>query len=213
MKWEKILRITEKFPIIDTENLYAGIADPNPIEVQISRWKKAGKIIQLKKGIYILAEPYRKIEINELFIAAILKRPSYISLEKALEYHDLIPEAVAVYTSVTPKRAGKFVVSEIGIFGYRHIKESLFWGYKSSTVNNQTAFIASPEKALLDFFYLNKVKVSLEYLEELRLQNLEKIDAKRLIEYAQKFNKFKMLQVAVVINEYIDLYIKGEKML
>ena len=77
-----------------------------------------------------------------------------------------------VYTSVTTMREGTFT-SKAGKFDYRHIKEALFWGYNSVTLNKQTAFIASPEKALLDFFYLNRIKISLEYLEELRLQNLD----------------------------------------
>lgn len=212
MKWEEFLRITGNLPVIDTENLFAGVTDPASIEVQISRWKKAGKIIQLKRGIYLLAETYRKIEIYEPYIAAILKKPSYISLEKALEYHNLIPEAVTVYTSVTTKRPGRFV-SRTGIFDYRHINESLFWGYNSLTVNKQTAFIASPEKTLLDFFYLRLkgVKVSLDYLLELRLQNLEKIDLDKLSEFARRFKKPRILYAAEVIWEYIASYKEGEK--
>lgn len=212
MEWERFLKITGKFPVIDTENLFAGISNPDSIEVQISRWKNAGKIIQLKRGMYLLAEPYRKIEVYEPYIAAILKRPSYISLEKALEHHNLIPEAVTIYTSVTTKRQGRFV-SKAGMFDYRHIKESLFWGYKSLTVNKQTAFIASPEKTLLDFFYVKRLKISLDYLQELRLQNVEKINIEKLFECARRFKKPKMLQVAEVIKDYSILYSKGEKVL
>ncbi|MCK4818073.1 hypothetical protein KA005_20050, partial [bacterium] len=156
--------------------------------------------------------PYRKIEVYEPSIAAILIRPSYISLEKALEYHNLIPEAVPVYTSVTTKRQGRFV-SRVGIFDYKHIQESLFWGYTSSTVKQQTAFVASPEKALLDFFYLKRVKISLDYLQELRLQNVEKINIEKLFKCASRFRKPKMLRIAEAIREYITLYTKGEKAL
>lgn len=212
MDLKSFLKITGGLPVFETENLLVGVSDPAPIEVQISRWNKAGKIIQLKRGIYLLADPYRKVEVYEPYIAAILKRPSYISLEKALEYHNLIPEAVTVYTSVTTKRQGRFV-SEVGTFDYRHIKESLFWGYTSLTVNKQTAFIASPEKALLDFFYLKKVKISLDYLQGLRLQNVEKINSKKMFECARKFKKPRILHAAEVIKEYIALYKKGRKVL
>jgi len=212
MNWERFLKITGRLPVIDTENLCTGVFDPSIIEVQISRWKKTGKIIQLKRGVYLLAEPYRKIEVYDFYIAAILKRPSYVSLEKALEYHDLIPEAVTVYTSVTTKRQGRFA-SKAGIFDYRHIKEGLFWGYVSVTINRQTAFIASPEKALLDFFYIKRAKISLDYLQELRLQNVEKINIKKLLECARRFGKPKMLHVARVIEEYSILSKRGEKLL
>ncbi len=201
MEWESFLKITRTLPLIDTENLMVGSSDPSSVQVQISRWHKAGKIIQLKKGIYLLAEPYRKVEVYEPYIAAVLKRPSYISLEKALEYHNLIPEAVSVYTSVTTKRGARFE-SEAGIFDYRHIQESLFWGYASHTVNQQTSFIAVPEKALLDFFYLKKIKMSLDYVREMRLQNLASINIKTLETHARRFAKPAMMTVAAAIKEY-----------
>jgi predicted transcriptional regulator of viral defense system len=201
MDWDRFLNITRTLPLIDTENVMVGSSDPASLQVQISRWNKAGKIIQLKKGIYLLAEPYRKIEVYEPYIAAVLKRPSYISLEKALEYYNLIPEAVSVYTSVTTKRGARFE-SEAGIFDYKHIQGSLFWGYASHTVNQQTSFTAVPEKALLDFFYLKKVKISPDYLREMRLQNPASIDIKKLEAYARRFAKPAMITVAAVIKEY-----------
>ncbi len=210
MDWEGFLKITGEFSVIDTENLFTGSSDLFSISVQISRWVKTGKLIQLKRGIYLLADPYRKVDIYEPHIAAILKRPSYISLEKALEYHNLIPEAVTVYTSITTKRNARFS-SKAGTFDYRHIKDTLFWGYSSLTMNKQTGFMASPEKALLDFFYLNHADTSLEYLEELRLQNVEKIHIKKLQEYAQRFAKPKMVRVAQIVKEYAAVSTKGVK--
>lgn len=204
MKFEKFIKIAEGLPVIDTEILLAGVSDPNPIKVQISRWEKSGKLIQLKRGLYLLSKPYRKVEVYEPHIASLLKKPSYISLEKALEYHDLIPEAVTVYTSVTTKRPDRFV-SEVGVFDYRHIKPALFWGYDPVLLHNQTAFIASPEKALLDFFYIRKVDISNEYLDELRLQNLEGIDLNKLIEYAKRFKKPGMRRIAGLLEKYINL--------
>ncbi len=212
MNWANFLKIVGKLPVINTENLFAGMSDPAGIEVQISRWNRAGKIIQLKRGMYLLAEPYRRIEPYDPYIAAILKKPSYISMEKALEYHNMIPEAVTVYTSITAKRRARFV-SEAGIFDYSHINKSLFWGYESVTVNKQTAFIASCEKAILDYFYIKKPDISLDYLNELRLQNVKKISTEKLFEYARRFKKPKMLYVARVIEEYHALSGIGEKIL
>jgi predicted transcriptional regulator of viral defense system len=210
MRFEDFVDIVRDLPVIATENLLAGVSGPESIEVQISRWQKAGKLIQLKRGIYVLSGSYRKNTVFEPYLASILKRPSYLSLEKALEYHNLIPEAVAVYTSVTPKRPGRFI-SKLGTFDYRHIKSSLFWGYESVTMNKQTAFIASPEKGLLDLLYLKQIKVSLEYLRGLRLQNVEKIDIDKLLKYAKRFKKPKVLYGAGLIKEYVDSYQKEEK--
>ena len=55
--------------------------------------------------------------------------------------------------SVTSNRPAIFKTG-IGNFKYTHIQKSFFWGYSAATLNGQTAFVALPEKALLDFFYL-----------------------------------------------------------
>ncbi len=212
MNWDKFLGIVGDLPLIDTENLLAGVSKPSIIRVQISRWKKAGKIIRLKRGIYVLAKSYRKVEVYEPYIAAILKKPSYISLEKSLEYYNLIPEAVKVYTSITTKKPCRFI-SELGIFDYKHIKRSFFWGYTANTVNKQTAFIAVPEKALLDLCYLKNVRIDFNYLQELRLQNTEEININKLFEYAQRFKKPKIMRAAEIIGKYIVSAKRGEKVL
>jgi len=212
MKWEEFIEITGKLPVINTDLFSAGEINLRPLKVQISRWQKQGKIVQLKRGIYVLAEPYKKQNIYEPYLAAILKSPSYISLEKALEYHGLIPEGVNVYTSVTTKRPGKYA-TKLGIFDYRHIKASLFWGYQSITINKQTAFMALPEKALLDFFYLKKIKISLDYLDAMRLQNLTNINLKQLLAFAKRFEKPRILRIAKILKKYIESEKTGEKAL
>lgn len=212
MKWNELLKIAADLPVIETEHLFVGASDPKTIEVQVSRWAKAGKLIQLKRGVYLLAQPYRKVDVFGPYIASVLKKPSYLSLEKALEYHNLIPEAVPVYTSVTTKRQGNFA-SKFGTFDYRHIKNSLFWGYNSVRFKEQTAFIASPEKALLDFLYLKEVDVSWEYVKELRLQNLGKVNLGKLIKYAKQFKKRRILQAAELIKKYSIDAKKGERAL
>ncbi|HBR15698.1 MAG TPA: hypothetical protein DD723_09225 [Candidatus Omnitrophica bacterium] len=210
MEFIDFLSKAQGLPVIDTRVLSAGLMDSSVIKVQISRWEKSGKLIQLKRGIYLLAEPYRKIKSSGFYIAGVLKNPSYISLEKALEYHGLIPESVAVYTSVTTKRPTRFQ-TPAGIYDYRHVKPDLFWGYTSFVLNGQTAFMATPEKALLDFFYLRPGVVSLEYLDELRLQHVENINQKKLAEYALRFQKPGLVRTTDVVQRYINNHQKQVK--
>lgn len=212
MRLERLIERFGTLPAIETENLLAGISDPNPIKVQMSRWTKTGKLIQLKRGIYIFSEPYRKTKIFEPYLAAILKRPSYLSLEKALEYHHLIPEGVGVFTSVTTKRPEK-LTTPLGTFDYRHIHSSLFWGYESFLIQNQTAFMAHPEKALLDLIYLKHIHLTMDYLKEMRLQNLETIDSQRLNEYAGRFEKPWISQAVKIFQEFLKSQYGKEKQL
>ncbi|MFH1768340.1 MAG: hypothetical protein ABH858_04175 [Candidatus Omnitrophota bacterium] len=212
MRLDEFLTRFRDLPVIDAKNLLAGVANPAPVKVQLSRWCKKGRMTKLKNNIYLLAENLRKTDIYEPYIAYALKNPSYISLEKAFEYHGLIPEAVAVYTSVTTKRPGKIITS-IGTFDYRHIKNSLFWGYRSVTVNKQQAFIAAAEKALLDFVYLRGLRIDDDYLDEMRLQNLKKIDLKRLMAFAERFENRGVLKAAVVVKKYAARHKKNQRAL
>lgn len=212
MNFEKLLKRFGRTPVIETENLRIGTSNRAPIHVQLSRWRQSGKITQLRRGIYVLADPYRKVELFDFHLAAVIEKPSYVSLEKALEYHDLIPEGVGVFTSVTTKRPHKFT-TPLGVFDYRHVQPSLFWGYDSVIVNRQTAFVAKPEKALLDMFYLKALSASPAFIEELRLQNLGKISLRRLSAYAEAFGKPKIRQAARLIEKHVRFRLKEEKKL
>ncbi len=210
MKFEEFLKLTQGLPLIEREHLLHQFSSRNALEVQLTRWVKQGRLVQIKRGVYLLAGPYRKIQPNEFSLSALLNKPSYISLEKALEYYDLIPEGVAVYTAVTAKKPCRWE-TELGVFNYQHIQRSLFWGYQAVTVSQQTGFIALPEKALLDLCYFRAGEPSRDFFEGLRLQNMEVINAERLQAFARRFEKPKMLRVAVEIGRVRDTLAAGEK--
>ena len=111
-------------------------------------------------------------------------RGSYISLQSALAHYGLIPEAVLHVTSVTTIRPGAWA-TPLGSFDFRRIKIELFFGYQSLEVApDQHAFVALPEKALLDLIYLQPGGADRTYLDGLRLQNLERLDLARLQQLA-----------------------------
>ncbi len=47
--------------IFETGLLIAGNANPREIHRQLSRWRQAGKIYQLRRGLCCLAPPFQKI--------------------------------------------------------------------------------------------------------------------------------------------------------
>ena len=182
MKWQDLLSIIGSEPVFSSSFLMAGNRSRVDIQLQLSRWVKAGKLHKLKRGLYILAEPYRKISPHPFLIANRIKNASYVSLQSALAWYNLIPEYVPVVTSVTTARTDTFHNSE-GSFIYRHIKKSMFTGYRSKElIDGQFVFLALPEKALLDLIYFTPHSESLEYLRELRLQNMDMINTNLLMD-------------------------------
>ena len=187
MKWDDFYEKVQNLPIIESRILRLLFNNGN-IELQLNRWVKRGKIILLKRGYYILEKKYRKTDIFEPYIASVLKSPSYISLEKALEMHHLIPDIIFSVTSVTTKKRPAEFVNSIGRFKYSSIKKEYFWGYQTIEFEGQKGYLADPEKALLDLFYFKRKKISTEYILSLRLQNIELLDFNKLKRYAEKLD-------------------------
>lgn len=127
-------------------------------------------------------------------IANRIYSPSYISLESALSYHGLIPEGVYLITSVSTRKTNSFK-TPLAIFGYRKIKSSLFFGYVIEVHDNRVFKIASPEKAILDLFYLKPDLSDPSSFRSLRINNnnfKKKINRKKLFSYLKIYNNKRM---------------------
>jgi predicted transcriptional regulator of viral defense system len=199
MELASLIQTIGEEPLFETSLLLAGKADPNDIRRQISRWVKAGKLYQLRRGLYALAPPYQKIKPHPFVVANQLVRGSYVSGQSALAHHGLIPEYTPVTTSVSAKRPARWQ-TPLGDFTFRHIKPSLLRGYKLNELGGgQKAFVASPAKALLDLIHLQPAADSREYLRELRLQNLERLDTQELIHLAEQSGLPKWERAAKII--------------
>src|SRR5258705_210846 len=74
----------------------------------VKRALKSGDLIQIRRGLYVLGQKHRMTDVNLFELAQRVYGPSYISLESALSYHGLIPEAVYAVTSVCMKRSKEF---------------------------------------------------------------------------------------------------------
>ncbi len=201
MRFERIQEIVGEEPFFETGVLLAGGVDPASVRRQLSRLVASGRLIQLRRGLYVLAPPYRKVKPHPFLLANQMVRPSYVSLQSALAFYGLIPEHVPVVTSVTTARPGRWNTG-LGDFAFRHIKRELFFGYRREDLGGgQEALVAAPEKALLDLAYLQPGSDRREYLRELRLQNLESLDLERLGAFARESGSPKLLRVASRVEE------------
>lgn len=188
------------YGVISLENIYKSFPDFS--YKQISRWQKDGFLIKIKQGFYTFTD--QKIDDYFLFlIANKIYEPSYISLEKALKYYGLIPEEIFQITSVSTKKTNIFNNS-IGSFSYRHIKESLFWGYHFISNSNQKVLIADAEKAILDYIYLHFELKTENDFKELRINSNsfnENINLDKLNKYLSKFKNKKL-------NKRLEVFLK-----
>jgi predicted transcriptional regulator of viral defense system len=129
---------------------------------------------------------------------------SYVSLQSALAHYGLIPEYVAQTLSVTTQRPSRWN-NPLGDFRFQHIAPSLFFGYQRvSLTAGQEAFVAFPEKALLDLIHLTPNGDDPLFLAGLRLQNLETLDRERMKSLVARAGKPKWLRAASRLLELIE---------
>lgn len=134
----------------------------------LTRWVKSRYLIRLRQGYFTFSE-YKKKPDYSFYFANRIYRPSYISLHTALAFYGMIPEAVLQFTSVTSLKTTSFT-NDFGEYSYNTIKENLMFGYDLKPMtDNRTIQFASPEKALLDLFYLYPFYDNKQEMEELRL--------------------------------------------
>lgn len=184
MKFEELLRIVGDEPVFESAVLLAGEVDPHDVRRQLSRWVREGKIYSLRRGLYALAPPYQKVRPHPFAVANRMVRGSYVSCQSALAYFGLIPESVPVTVSVTLRRPARWETA-LGVFEFHRIQPALWHGYRRLDLGGQWAFIATPEKALLDLIYLHPGADSSAYLQELRLQNVDRLNLDELRRLAE----------------------------
>jgi predicted transcriptional regulator of viral defense system len=199
MKWQALLALVADEALFSSALLLAGDVSAAQVRLQLSRWVKTGRLLQLRRGLYALAPTWRKLEPHPFLIANQLQRGSYVSLQSALAFYGVIPEHVPTVTSVGPGRP-ETVRTPLGAFQFNHLAQTLLFGYSRLEIApQQFAFVASPEKALLDLVHLTPSADSAEYLQELRLQNPAAISLATLDGLAQRSRKPKLTRAARLV--------------
>jgi predicted transcriptional regulator of viral defense system len=187
MKLDALIHLLSGLPLFDFATVVQLSGDrPSTVRVQLYRWMKRGAVVQLRRGLYTLADEYRRAPLSPLLIANELYKPSYLSGIWALSYYGLIPERVVVYTNVATRVARTFV-NHFGEFRYSTVRRTYFWGLVSREIDRCNTWIAEPEKALLDFWHLSPGEWTDDRVFEMRFQNHEVVDPEKLLCYAERW--------------------------
>jgi len=157
---------------------------------RLNEWQEKGYIKKIIRGYYVFSD--LEIDENVLFeIGNRIYRPSYISFETALSYYHLIPESVYGISAASTRRTYAFKTT-IAEFQYRTIKPDLFFGYDLVNYNDKYIKIASMEKAILDYFYLNPHLKRRSDFASLRINRdmfFEQVNEERMYEFIDRFAK------------------------
>jgi predicted transcriptional regulator of viral defense system len=150
MKLEELNRIKKLYFGYEEIARVFGI-DAASARVTASRYVGQGLLLRMKRNVYMRREVWNAAGKPEKFLLANLGQvPSYVSLTTALDYYEITTQVTRDYfESVAVKRTKEILLNGT-VFRYAKITDALYFGFKKE----KGFFIAIPEKALLDAFYL-----------------------------------------------------------
>ncbi len=166
--WIKILRGGKSIYNF-SELMRVSKLPPLSLRRAIHRMVSKKLLLKLSKGFY--ANSFSLPSLEEA--AGVLYPPSYISLESALFMHGISEQTPHVLTCISINKTKTFH-TDIGEISYSHVKKELFFGYEFS----DQFFLAFPEKAVLDYVYIQRKNGRTPLLDEWNWENLDtaKID-------------------------------------
>ncbi len=183
--------------IFDYQLLAKYLHDLRKPRDKVSSLIEEGKIIRLKKGLYVFGENWRRTPLCLEMLANTLYGPSCISFEYALTSYGLIAERSTVITSLAIGDSKTFE-TPTGTFEYRAIdREKFKVGIEYRNLGKEAGyFIASKEKALADLVYKTPNIRTLEQLrhylfEEMRVDEtaFKNLDFQKMDEIAKIYKK------------------------
>lgn len=196
----------DNFPVFETKELrlILGKKFSRSFLGNLKNWEEKGYLLKIKKGLYTLGD--LKFSVSPLVLASKVYYPSYVSLESALGYYGIIPEAVFATTSVTTKKTKNFFSNEFGNFSYQKIKAEAFGGFETRKEKGISYNLAIPEKALADFFYLkrNILNGKKEQFESYRINEDFNFKKNKLLEFSESFKNKK---TKFLIDNFIKYYV------
>jgi predicted transcriptional regulator of viral defense system len=141
---QRVFRTADVMAVLDIKKSHASKL--------LERLARHGHFVRLKRGLWAVAEGLEPLALVSHMTAPF---PSYVSLQSALYYHDMISQIPEVIYCVSLARTRTYITPAATI-SVHHIPGSLFFGYEES--GEHQVRIAVPEKALLDILYLSQAR-------------------------------------------------------
>jgi predicted transcriptional regulator of viral defense system len=173
---------------------------PNFDKKNLVNWQKKGYVQRIRNNYYCFPDN-QKSEAFLYFVANSIYPPSYVSLESALNFYGIIPEGVYTITSITTLKTNAFD-TDFTRFTFRNVKTNLYFGYRLLSYQNQHIKIASLEKTVLDYLYLNPSANEVSVFQDLRWNKEELLNINRDL-----FNKYLKAFDSKALNQRVVLFL------
>jgi predicted transcriptional regulator of viral defense system len=156
---------------------------------RISFLAKAGWLVRIKKGLYLVVTDLSALtvgNVSNLVISNALNSRSYVSFANALNWYGMFDQLTKSIDAVTCARARNYRFLNME-FRFCNVKEKLFFGFSKKRANGKIVNIAEKEKIILDYLYLRRNVATLSLVFEKLKEHKDAFDFSKMISYAKTY--------------------------
>lgn len=179
--------------IVTFEQIQAVASDNatrNAVRQRVARMSKAGWLVRLKRGVYLVVTDVSTLgfaDVSDLVIAQTLNADAYISFERALQYHGMFDQMLARVDCVTQGATKSYKVLQT-TYTFAKVKRELYFGFTQEAINGQPVKIAEPEKTILDILYFRTSTYAVSLVVEKLQTYQEDLDFDKLKGYTLRYS-------------------------
>ncbi len=153
MNWLKIESNNRLVWTVQAVSETLGISEASA-RVLCSRYVRSNLFLRLRRNLYILKTKADQLSQADLFrLSALIQTPSCVSFMTALSWYGVTTQLTrGVIEAVSPTRSKGYSAGP-WLFAYSRFRPEQYFGFG----RQDTFFIATPEKALMDCLYMESI--------------------------------------------------------
>jgi len=150
---------------------------------------KKGWLVRIKKGVFTISNIASRgtVPFNQLVIAQIINKNSYVSFEGALQYYGFFDQYLRIITSIGIKKT-KSTKFKKWVYRYIKDKKNLLSDYDEINMDGFLIKIASKEKTIIDFIVYRRTVATLDLIIEILKKHKNNFDCKKIIDLSKDYS-------------------------
>jgi len=155
----------------------------------VTKLVKNGWLIRIKRGLYAISDLSTRgfLTLSPYVVANLLVSDSYVSFESALQQYGMFDQLTDKTISVSLKMY-KSVKLNSTEYSFVKTKPEYYFGWQEVNVDNKSARVATPEKALIDMVNFHKSQYAIDLVIEKLQEYKNDLDMARLNDYLSRFS-------------------------
>lgn len=156
--------------IVTSDQIYAQAQSEEAqrqLKKLVTRLVKTGWLIRVRRGLYAISDFSNRgfLSLSPYVVANLLVPQSYVSFESALAYRGMFDQLTDKIISIARFQYKTVQLNSVE-YSFVASKEELFLGWEKVTIENQSACIATAEKALIDMVQFHRSKYTVDLVIE-----------------------------------------------